>query len=206
MNLSFYIKTCYSELPILKDYALPWDVISNMNQIIEEILPSLSESEFTIKDNIAIHKLAIIEENVIIKKNTIINEGCVVKSGAYIRDGVFLAKNVNIGANCEIKQSIIFNKSRIAHLNYVGNSIIGTDVNLEAGSVLANHFNEFKNKNIQVVIDNSIIDTKVLKFGSLLGDSSRIGANSVLNPGTILNKNSIIERLTHINQLQNSNF
>ncbi len=201
MNLSVYINNCYTELPFLKGYKYPWEIISNLNQIIESIQNKLLDKEFNIENGIAIHKTAIIESNVTLKENTIIGENSVIKSGAYIRNGVFIGKGVNIGANSEIKQSIIFNKSRIAHLNYVGNSIIGEDVNLEAGSILANHFNEFKNKKIQVMIDHKIHETNITKFGSLIGDESRIGANSVLNPGTILKKKSIIGRLVHVDQL-----
>ena len=146
MNLPTYISNCYKELPLLTEYEFPWEIITHLNQIIESIRHKLLDSEFNIKNGIAIHKSAIVENNVTLKENTIIRENSIIKSGAYIRGGVYIGKGVTIGANSEIKQSIIFSKSRIAHLNYVGNSIIGEDVNMEAGSVLANHFNEFKNK------------------------------------------------------------
>lgn len=201
IDLSSYIKNFYTEFPHLKDYNYPWDIISNLNQIVELLSQKLSNKEYKIKNGVAVHNSAIIEDNVTIKKNSIIGENSTVKSGAYIRGGTYIGREVNIGANSEIKQSIILNNSRIAHLNYVGNSIIGENVNLEAGSILANHFNEFKNKKIQVLINDSIIATNVSKFGSLLGDESRIGANSVLNPGTILKSNSIVGRLVHVDQL-----
>lgn len=201
MNISGYIKKFYSEFPKLRGYGNPWTITSDMVKLITLFLTELPASEFDIKNNIAIHKSATIEENVIIKEYSIIREKSIVKSGAYIRNGVYIGKEVLIGANCEVKQSIIFDKSRIAHLNYVGNSIIGEDVNLEAGAILANHFNERENKRIFVNIENSIIDTNSTKFGSLVGDNSRIGANAVLNPGTILNCNSVVGRLVHIDQI-----
>ena len=204
MNLSSYIKNCYSELPALKDYEFPWEVTANLTKVIRLLLSELPDPEFNIEKNVAIHKSANIEDNVTIKEYSIIAENSVVKSGAYLRGGVYIGKEVVIGANCEIKQSIIFNQSRIAHLNYVGNSIIGEDVNLEAGSILANHFNERDNKEIRVVIDGSMINTDTIKFGSLLGDKSRIGANAVLNPGTILKSGTVIGRLVHVDQISNS--
>lgn len=201
MNLSTYINNCYLEIPLLKKYKFPWNIITNLNQIVEFIIQNeLSDSEFNVKNGIAIHKSAIIENNVTIKENTIVGKNSIIKSGAYLRNGVLIGKGVNIGANSEIKQSIIFSKSRVAHLNYVGNSIIGEDVNLEAGSILANHFNEFKNKKIQVMIEDKILNTGVTKFGSLIGDESRIGANAVLNPGTILDRKTMIGRLVHVDQ------
>lgn len=202
MNLSDYIVNIYQEVPLLKEYITPWKITNDMKDIIQKMLPTLSYQDYRIIGSIAIHKSAIIEENVVLKSNIIIEEGSVIKSGSYLREGVYIGKNVTVGANCEVKQSILFNYSRIAHLNYVGNSIIGEDVNLEAGAVLANHFNERKDKEIVVLIDEKKVITKATKFGSLLGDGCRIGANSVLNPGTILKRGSVVDRLTHINQLK----
>lgn len=202
MNLSDYIVNIYQEVPLLKEYITPWKITNDMKDIIQKMLSTLSYQDYRIIGSIAIHKSAIIEENVVLKSNIIIEEGSVIKSGSYLREGVYIGKNVTVGANCEVKQSILFNYSRIAHLTYVGNSIIGEDVNLEAGAVLANHFNERKDKEIVVLIDEKKVITKATKFGSLLGDGCRIGANSVLNPGTILKRGSVVDRLTHINQLK----
>ncbi len=200
MDLSNYFENYYSYLPGLEVYNSPWDAIHNLSQILKKVIPELPEGEYIVENGIAIHNSAIIEKNVTIKEIAIIGEKSVVKAGAYIRGGTFIGKNVNIGANSEIKQSMIFDHSRIAHLNYVGNSIIGEDVNLEAGSILANHFNELKNKNIKLIINESLIETNLVKFGSLIGDGCRIGANAVLNPGTVLRKRSVVGRLVHVDQ------
>lgn len=202
INLTTYIANIYQEIPLLKEFNTPWAITNDLKVIIQKIIPLLSPQDYHITENVAIHKKAIVEQNVVLIDHLIIGEGSLIKAGSYIRDGVYLGKDVSVGANCEIKQSIIFNDSRIAHLNYVGNSIIGEDVNLEAGAVLANHFNERKDKIITVVVDGEKVNTQATKFGSLLGDKCRIGANAVLNPGTILKSHSIVGRLTHIDQLK----
>ncbi len=201
MNLSHYIKSCHTEFPELRKYRNPWEAVDRLEDLIHLRLAQLSPDEYRIDGTIAIHRSSRIEKGVTFGESVIIGENCSVKSGAYFRNGVFLGGEVSIGANCEIKQSMVFRASRIAHLNYVGNSMIGSDVNLEAGSVLANHFNEFENHRIKVNINGEIIDTKTLKFGSLLGDGCRIGANAVLNPGTVLGKASVVGRLVHVDQL-----
>lgn len=200
MNLIDYIKNIYFDIPSLSKDSLPWEIIDSIDELINSLMPHLKERNFEIQDNIAIHETAIVENGVTIKKNTIIGPRCIIKSGAYLRNGVYLVSDVTIGANTEIKQSIIFKNSCAAHLNYVGNSLIGEDVNLEAGSVLANHFNEREDKQIVILEKGERIYTGVKKFGSLIGDGSKIGANSVLNPGTILPTNTTVPRLTHIDQ------
>ena len=183
------------------DDDLPWLIIQNLESIIFEKIKLLSD-DFEINNGIAIHKTAIVEKNAILKAPLIIEENCFVAANACLRNGVFLSKNVKIGMGVEIKSSIILNNSAIAHFNFIGDSIIGENVNFEAGSITANHFNERENKEIFVKIDDNIINTKVVKFGSLVGDFSKIGANSVLSPGTILKKNSVVKRLELIEQIK----
>lgn len=202
MDISAFIPQFYREFPQIAKHETPWNIIAELESIVIGKLTELSKDDYTIADGVAVHKSAHIENGVIFKKPAIIGKDCIIKAGAYFRNGVYLCADVGIGPHCEIKQSIIFPKSRIAHLNYVGNSIIGNDVNLEAGSVLANHFNEYKNRTVRVVWDNAIVDTRTAKFGSLIGDHCRVGANAVLNPGTLLSPESIVGRLQHLDQVK----
>jgi predicted enzyme related to lactoylglutathione lyase len=66
----------------------------------------------------------------------------------------------------EIKTSIICSGSAIARFNFIGNSIIGNRVNLEAGSIIANHYNEREDKTISIVHNSQKINTCVTKFGA----------------------------------------
>jgi NDP-sugar pyrophosphorylase family protein len=177
----------------------PWEVTECLKEIIRLKLKTLDD-DYKIADEIAIHKTAVVETGVVLKSPAIIGPGCVVGAHAYFREGVFLDRSVKIGPGCEIKNSIIFSGTAIAHFNYVGNSIIGRNVNFEAGSIAANHYNERVDKRIAVLYRGKIIDTGVNKFGSLVGDGSRIGANAVLSPGTILEKNSVVRRLELVEQ------
>ncbi len=177
----------------------PWEIVHAISEIINDLFSTLG-NEFEINNDIAIHKTAIIESNVIIKSPAIIGMNCFIGSNAYLRQGVFLTESVKIGTGCEIKSSIIFENSSIAHFNFIGDSIIGSLVNFEAGSITANHFNEREDKRIFVFYKSESIDTKSNKFGSLVGDNSKIGANAVLSPGTLLPKNTVIKRLELIDQ------
>ena len=178
----------------------PWNITNDLKNIIEKIIPDL-DAEFVIENNIAIHKTAVIENNVTIKSPAIIGKNCYIGANAYFREGVYLDEAVKIGPGCEIKSSIICSNTAIAHFNYIGNSIIGRNINFEAGSIAANHYNERTIKKISVLYNSEIIETNSDKFGSLIGDNSRIGANAVLSPGTILEKNSIVKRLELIEQV-----
>lgn len=189
--------TIFPQLPS----AYPWDITEGLEQIIRELQKYLS-GEFEIREGVAVHRSARIEQNVILKAPVIVGANCSIGANAYIRGPVFIDEAVNIGAGCEIKQSVIFSQTAIAHFNYIGNSIIGSRVNFEAGAVAANHYNERKSKLISVVYKNEVIETNVVKFGALVGDDARIGANAVLSPGTLLEAGTIVGRLQLVEQLR----
>jgi UDP-N-acetylglucosamine diphosphorylase / glucose-1-phosphate thymidylyltransferase / UDP-N-acetylgalactosamine diphosphorylase / glucosamine-1-phosphate N-acetyltransferase / galactosamine-1-phosphate N-acetyltransferase len=196
--LSEYLQQ-YALLPELSGNIPPWEITGKLSLILQRLIAGL-DSGFIVENGVAIHKTTVIESGVIIKGPVIIGENCFIGSHSYLRQGVYLSSDVRIGPGCEIKTSIICSESSVAHFNFIGDSIIGSGVNFEAGSVVANHYNERKNKRIFVRYHGQEIDTGVEKFGALVGDFCRIGANAVLSPGTILNKGFVVKRLELIEQ------
>jgi len=184
---------------------LPWEITGNLVAIINDLTLQL-DTNFDVQNGIAIHKTATIEHGVTLIAPIIISENCFIGANAYLRGGVYLDKSVKIGPGCEIKTSIICAQSSVAHFNFIGDSIIGHNVNFEAGALTANHYNERTDKKISVLYKSKIIETNVEKFGSLVGDNSKIGANAVLSPGTILEANTIVNRLELIDQQKHNKF
>ena len=119
----------------------PWGIIEHLCTTIANVIETLDD-DYNIKDGVAIHKTAVIGHDVTIKAPAIISAHSFVGTHSYLRNGVFLAPGAKIGISCEVKTSVILECSAIAHFNFVGDSIIGQDVNIEAGAILANHYNE----------------------------------------------------------------
>jgi UDP-N-acetylglucosamine diphosphorylase / glucose-1-phosphate thymidylyltransferase / UDP-N-acetylgalactosamine diphosphorylase / glucosamine-1-phosphate N-acetyltransferase / galactosamine-1-phosphate N-acetyltransferase len=178
----------------------PWELTSQLPEIIAGLILKLN-SDFNIENNIAIHKSAVVETGVVLKPPIIIGSNCFVGAHAYLRSGVFLDDGVKIGPGCEIKSSIIFSTTSVAHFNFIGDSIIGSNVNIEAGAVTANYYNERTNKEIEILYKAKVIKINTNKFGALIGDGCKIGANAVLSPGTLLAKNAIVKRLELVQQV-----
>ncbi|MBW1670890.1 MAG: hypothetical protein JRJ43_06165 [Deltaproteobacteria bacterium] len=72
------------------------------------------------------------------------------------------------------------------HFAYIGDSVLGRDVNLGAGTL------RFVSGNVSIKIKGSLIDTGRRKLGAVLGDNAQTGCNSVTNPGTLVGLDSII--------------
>ena len=125
-----------------------------------------------------------IEPGAFIRGPCIIGNGSIIRHGAYVRGGVITGKNCVIGHSTEIKQSILLDNVCAAHFNYVGDCILGNQVNLGAGVKCANL--RLDHKNVWVRIGEEKFDTGLKKFGAIIGDRVQLGCNCVTNPGTLL--------------------
>ena len=148
-----------------------------------------------------------IEKGAMISKEAIIKKGTIIKSGSYIEGKVFIGENCIIGPNClikgdssiednckighsvEIKNSIIGKRTNINHLSYIGDSIIGENCNLGAGTITANLRHD-KN-NVKVKVKESLIDSGRLKLGVMMGDNIKTGIGTLIYPGRKINKNTL---------------
>lgn len=176
-----------------------WQITQRAAELVGVALCDLDDG-YRRDGDVAVHRTVTIENGAVLKGPAIIGPGCFLAAGAYLRGGVFLDENCIIGPGCELKSSFMFKGSKLAHFNFVGDSILGTDVNLEAGAIIANHRNEWEEKAIRLVYDGRIVEPGVDKFGALVGDHVRIGANAVIAPGAIIGQGTKIPRLTLIDQ------
>lgn len=176
----------------------PWDITSKSEAIIRKALGSLNH--YQVFDGVAVHRTATVENGAVVKAPAIIGADCLVAAGAYLRGGVFMDERCIIGPSCEVKSTYMLTGSKIAHLSFVGDSIIGAGANIEAGAIIANYRNEREDKRIRIAFDGDVIDTGVEKFGALVGDRVKIGAGAVIAPGAIFRPEAIIPRGALIDQ------
>lgn len=199
VNVSDYIAAL---LPAGLAVEAPWQLTSQAPYYIRALLANLPATEYAISGEVAIHYSSTVEPGAVVKGPAIIGPRCFIAAGAYLRDGVWLEADCIIGPGAELKTSFMFAGSKLAHFNFVGDSLIGRDVNLEAGSIVANYRNEREDKEIRVRTDAGLIPVGVTKFGAVLGDHSRIGANAVLAPGVLLLPHAIVRRGSVLDQEQ----
>jgi UDP-N-acetylglucosamine diphosphorylase / glucose-1-phosphate thymidylyltransferase / UDP-N-acetylgalactosamine diphosphorylase / glucosamine-1-phosphate N-acetyltransferase / galactosamine-1-phosphate N-acetyltransferase len=198
--LEQFIASAFEEFPTLRNFGFPWLMTESALELVWAAIPTLG-SEYRIEGELAVHHTANLEPSAIIRGPAIIGPGSSVGVNTYLREGVFLGANSRIGPMCEVKSSFVFSNSSIAHLNYVGHSLIGSRVNLEAGAVTAVYFNEREDKLIHARWMGQFLLTNVEKFGAVIGDDCKLGANSVTMPGTILEPGRVVARLELIDQL-----
>lgn len=140
---------------------------------------------------------AHVEPTAMIVGPAYIGPGCEVRHGAYVRGNVFASRACVLGHASEFKGAVLFDEAKAGHFAYVGDSILGVNVNLGAGTKIAN----LKLKGNEVFYRDPSTDTRMgsglRKFGALLGDDSQTGCNAVLSPGSILGQKAMVLGCAH---------
>ncbi|GAI73997.1 unnamed protein product, partial [marine sediment metagenome] len=98
---------------------------------------------------------------------------------SYIRAGTVTGSNVKIGAFCEIKKSKIARGSKVPHLNYIGDTEIGSGVNIGASSVTVNYDGFKKSKTI-------IEDDVFIGSDTMLIAPVKIGKGAIIAAGSVI--------------------
>ena len=162
--------------------------------------------------NVVINPYVVFGKKVKIGNNVIINsfshlEDCKVENkvdiGPYarIRPGTILKDGSKIGNFVEIKKSIVGKKSKINHLSYVGDTQIGKEVNIGAGTITCNYDGVKKSK-------TKIKDNVFIGSNSSLVAPVTINENSIVGAGSVITKNIKKKSLalTRANQIEIKNY
>jgi UDP-N-acetylglucosamine diphosphorylase / glucose-1-phosphate thymidylyltransferase / UDP-N-acetylgalactosamine diphosphorylase / glucosamine-1-phosphate N-acetyltransferase / galactosamine-1-phosphate N-acetyltransferase len=116
-----------------------------------------------------------IEGNVYIGENTKIGPNC------YIRGATTIGNSCRVGQAVELKNSVVGDFSKIPHLSYVGDSVIGNGCNLGAGTITANL--RHNHGIVKTLVKEELVETGRKKFGAVLGDNVHTGINTSIYPG-----------------------
>lgn len=141
-------------------------------------------------EKIAIGKGVLVEPGALIKAPAIIGDSSEIRHGAYLRGYCLTGTGCVIGHTTEVKNSIFLNNAKAGHFAYLGDSILGNNVNLGAGTKLANL--RLIRGEIAIRTKSGPVLTGLEKLGAILGDDVQTGCNSVTNPGTIMGKKSLL--------------
>ena len=139
---------------------------------------------------IYVGKGTVVEPGALIKGPTIIGDNTEIRQGAYMRGNCLVGDRCVVGHTTEVKHSIMLDGAKAGHFAYIGDSILGNEVNLGAGTKLANL--KIVDVEMKLRVEGEIYKTGLRKLGAILGDKTETGCNSVTSPGTLLGKASLV--------------
>lgn len=162
----------------------PWDLIEANSVLVSEIKNDIKgkvEKNVIVKGKLKVGKGTEILSGTYIKGNVVIGENCLIGPNCYLRGNTSIGNGCHIGQAVEIKNSIIMDNAKVPHLSYIGDSVIGENSNLGAGTITANLKHD--NKNVKSVVKGKIVDTGRRKFGTIIADNVHTGINTTIYPG-----------------------
>lgn len=194
-NLFDMTKTIAAGLFEGKTY--PFEVLPEISGFIEELGRTLPEDRYERRgDNVWIAKSAIVAPTAYINGPVIIDEEAEIRHCAFIRGSAIVGKHAVVGNSTELKNVILFDNVQVPHYNYVGDSILGYNSHMGAGSITSNVKSD--KTLVEVKVHGTPIQTGLKKVGAILGDQVEVGCGSILNPGSVIGANTNIYPLSSV--------
>ncbi len=171
-----------------------WEVLPKIGSYLQKHLKYGSKAKLigapVIGENVFLGEGTIVEPGVYIRGPAWIGKNCEIRHGAYIRENVIAGDGCVLGNSCEFKNCVLLSGAHVSHFSYVGDSVVGRDVNLGAGVILSNY--RLDGQTIRVRVSGQLVETSLRKFGAMVGDRASIGCNAVVNPGSLVAKEARI--------------
>ena len=179
----------------------PWDLLEANTRVLNQekvMLNGTIEEGVSLKGSLVLEEAAVVKSGSRIEGPVHIGKRCHIGPNAYLRAHSCLGDDVKVGAACEVKNSVVMAGTKIPHLSYVGDSVIGEGCSLGAGTITANL--RFDEAAIKSQVNAVMVDSGRKKLGAILGDHVRTGINVSIFPGVKIGQgawlgpSAIIER------------
>mgnify|MGYP000586095603 CR=1 FL=1 len=194
-NLYDLTETIAAELFTEAEY--PWEVLPRIHDFILELGKRLPEEIYEKRgEDIWVAKNAKVAPTACLNGPLIIDEEAEIRHCAFVRGNAIVGKGAVVGNSTELKNVVLFNKVQVPHYNYVGDSILGTNSHMGAGSITSNVKSD--KKLVVVKTPEGNIETGMKKFGAMLGDHVEVGCGTILNPGSVVGPHTNIYPLSSV--------
>jgi len=165
----------------------PWDVLE-VNRILisqrDRGIQGDVEPGATLSGPVSVGEGSTIRSGSYIVGPVLIGRGCDIGPNCFIRPHTCIGDGVRVGNAVEIKNSAIMAGTNVAHLSYVGDSVIGSNCNFGAGTIVANLRHD--DASIPTYIKGERADSGRRKLGAIIGDDVKTGINTSIYPGTVI--------------------
>ena len=169
------------------DVGRPWELLA-ANETVSASLDRRIDGE--VEEGAQLHGDVVVQSGARVRSGAYLEGPVVVKSGAdvgpnaFVRGSTVLGEGVRVGNAVEVKNSILMADTSVGHLSYVGDSVLGADVNFGAGTTVANLRHD--DESVRMTVKGTRVDTGRRKLGVVTGDEVKTGIDTSLNAGVKL--------------------
>ncbi|PSP93184.1 glucose-1-phosphate thymidylyltransferase [Halobacteriales archaeon QS_4_62_28] len=174
------------------DVGRPWELLeANEWKLaqLERRVDGEVRGDATLDGRVVVEVGATVEPGVVVEGPALIRSGATVGPNAYVRGATLLGEDTHVGHGVEIKNSVIRAGAAVPHVSYVGDSLLGTNVNLGAGTQVANLRHD--DAAVSQTVKGERVSTERRKYGVVAGDGVKTAVNTSINPGVCLSPDAI---------------
>jgi bifunctional UDP-N-acetylglucosamine pyrophosphorylase/glucosamine-1-phosphate N-acetyltransferase len=178
------------------DIVYPWEILQANRIILDSWSESSIAKSAVMESNVTIQGVVNIAGNVVIKAGAVLEGPCSIGEGTYIGNNSLIRGYTSIGSKCsvgygvELKNCVLFDNSEIGRLSFIGDSVIGENVDIGAGCMTVNRNIDWQK--VQVKNGKTPLPSGLVKLGAFVGDDVTIGAGNTLQPGTVVSPGRIL--------------
>ena len=172
------------------DIVYPWEILQANRIILDSWGESSIAKSAIMESNVTMQGVVNIEEGVVIKAGAVLEGPCSIGKGSYVGNNSLIRSYTSLGNNCsigygvELKNCVVLDNSGIGRLSFVGDSVIGENVDIGAGCMTVNR--NLGWEKVQIKNGKTILPSGLKKLGAFIGDNVTIGAGNTIQPGTVI--------------------
>lgn len=169
------------------DVGRPWELLEATEVVLSDLEGRIDGH---VEDGADVHGPVLVEEGARVRSGSYVEGPVLIRSGAdvgpnaYVRGASVLGPDTRVGNAVEVKNSIVMEGTAVPHLSYVGDSILGAEVNFGAGTTVANLRHD--DEPVRMTIGDERVDSGRRKLGVIVGDGTKTGIDTSLNAGVKL--------------------
>jgi bifunctional UDP-N-acetylglucosamine pyrophosphorylase/glucosamine-1-phosphate N-acetyltransferase len=173
------------------DVGRPWELLAanewQLGELSRRVDGDVADGA-TLDGAVVVEAGATVRDGVTIEGPALVQSGATVGPNAYVRGATLLGPDVHVGHAVEIKNSVLGRGTNVAHLSYVGDSVLAPEVNFGAGTIVANLRHD--GEPVALAVNGERRSTGRRKFGAVVGRGTKTGIDTSIDAGVTLSPGS----------------
>jgi len=169
------------------DVGRPWELLEANEWKLGELSRDVRgdvHPDAELSGRVVVEAGATVRAGSVIDGPALVRAGATVGPNAHVRGATLVGPDAKVGHSVEVKNSVLMAGATVGHLAYVGDSVLGRDVNFGAGTKVANLRHD--GQPVKLTVKGERVSTGRRKFGVVCGDDAKTGINTSLNAGVTL--------------------
>jgi bifunctional UDP-N-acetylglucosamine pyrophosphorylase/glucosamine-1-phosphate N-acetyltransferase len=169
------------------DVGRPWELLTANGWKLGDLERRIDgevHPDADLRGTVVVEEDATVDGGVVIEGPALVRSDATVGPNAYVRGATLVGEGAHVGHAVEVKNGVLMAGATVGHLSYVGDSVLGRDVNFGAGTTVANLRHD--DEPVRVRVKGEPTSTGRRKFGVVCGDGAKTGIDTALNAGVVL--------------------